>query len=122
MSSALEWLQAHAKADFCYLTTVGRRTGRPHTIEIWFGVEGERLFLLAGGRHASDWVRNLCVQPQVTVRIGDEARSALAAPVEPDTDDDALARRLLVGKYQSAEENLDDWGRRALPVVITFGG
>jgi hypothetical protein len=25
---------------FCYLTTVGRVSGRPHTIEIWFALDG----------------------------------------------------------------------------------
>jgi hypothetical protein len=24
---------------FCYLTTTGRRTGRAHTIEIWFALD-----------------------------------------------------------------------------------
>jgi hypothetical protein len=31
--------------QFCYLTTTGRRTGRAHTIEIWFGEDA--------GRHGS---------------------------------------------------------------------
>ena len=35
---------------FCYLTTRGRRTGRPHTIEIWFVVIGASAYLMAGGR------------------------------------------------------------------------
>jgi len=27
---------------FCYLTTTGRRTGRLHTIEMWFALEEAR--------------------------------------------------------------------------------
>ena len=35
--------------DFCYLTTRGRVTGRPHEIEIWFAVDGDTVYLLSGG-------------------------------------------------------------------------
>ena len=58
--------------DFCYLTTVGRVTGRTHEIEIWFALEGHTLYMLSGGRDRSDWVKNLRHNPEVTVRIGGE--------------------------------------------------
>ena len=35
-----------AGEDFCYLTTVGRRSGKRHTIEIWFARENGALYLL----------------------------------------------------------------------------
>jgi hypothetical protein len=35
---------------YVHLTTVGRRTGRPHRIEIWFAEHDERLYMLSGGR------------------------------------------------------------------------
>jgi hypothetical protein len=50
---------ALAREDFCYLTTTGRVTGRPHTIEIWFALDGATLYMLSGGREHSDWVKNL---------------------------------------------------------------
>jgi hypothetical protein len=34
--------------EYCYLTTTGRRTGRPHRIEIWFGQRDRTFYLLAG--------------------------------------------------------------------------
>ncbi len=34
------WLSEHADVDGCDVTTTGRRSGRPHEIEIWFGVIG----------------------------------------------------------------------------------
>ena len=40
-------LEALAGQDFAYVTTRGRRTGRPHTIEIWFGVREGRAYLLS---------------------------------------------------------------------------
>jgi len=111
---------------FCYLTTTGRRTGEPHTIEIWFGRESEddrTLYLMAGGRDRSDWVRNLVADPHVTVRIGDDELTATARVLDPDndSDEDARARRLLLAKYQKGEE-LAGWGRGALPVALDLGG
>ena len=120
MTSSAEWLLANLATDFCYLTTTGRKSGLPRTIEIWFGVDGSRLFMMAGGRETSDWVRNLMANPSVSVRIGEETRVGSAFTVNPESADDALARRLLVEKYQSPQEDLDDWGRRALPVVVSF--
>jgi deazaflavin-dependent oxidoreductase (nitroreductase family) len=102
---------------FCYLTTVGRRTGRAHTIEIWFGGSGDTLYLMAGGREGADWVRNLLAAPHVSVRIGQRTVPAIARIVETDSEEDALARRLLLEKYQESDE-LESWGRSALPVAL----
>ncbi|MBV9664057.1 MAG: nitroreductase family deazaflavin-dependent oxidoreductase [Actinobacteria bacterium] len=109
-----------AEEMFCYLTTTGRRTGTPHTIEIWFGREREQtIYLMAGARDRSDWVRNLMAEPRVSVRIGDDEIHATARVLDPDrdADEDALARRLLLAKYQKGEE-LAGWGRGALPVAL----
>jgi hypothetical protein len=43
-------LRTLAGEDFCYLTTTGRVTGRPHTIEIWFALEGGTLYTLSDKR------------------------------------------------------------------------
>lgn len=39
-----------AALDSCYVTTKGRRSGSPHTVEIWFALLGDIVYLLAGGR------------------------------------------------------------------------
>jgi deazaflavin-dependent oxidoreductase (nitroreductase family) len=111
-------LQRWASEPFLYLTTFGRRTGRAHRIEIWFAVHGERLYLLSGGRDGADWVRNLQANPRVTVELGDETHVGAAGVLEAGTADDQLARELLVAKYRDDEDDLDEWGRTSLPVVI----
>lgn len=108
----------HADADYCYVTTTGRRTGKSHEIEIWFGARGDTLYLLSGSGDRSDWVRNLLVDPQVTVRIEGESLPGRARRVAH-PDEDALARRLLVDKYAPRYRgSLDRWGRESLPVAI----
>jgi deazaflavin-dependent oxidoreductase (nitroreductase family) len=104
---------------FCYLTTVGRRTGRPHTIEIWFAAVGRTLYLLAGGRDRADWVRNLRAAPAVEVRIAAQQYQAVARVLEAGTEEDRLARRLLLAKYQSpGAHDLERWGETALAVAV----
>jgi deazaflavin-dependent oxidoreductase (nitroreductase family) len=110
---------ALAGEDFCYLTTTGRVTGKPHEIEMWFGLgpEGQTLYMLAGGGDGSDWVKNLRRDPEVSVRIADERFDGRARVVE-DTDEDDLARRLLVEKYEQNPGSLANWRRTALPVAV----
>jgi len=59
-----------AGQPYCYLTTTGRVSGRPHRIEIWFAIDGGTLYMLSGGRERSDWVKNLRRTPAVTVELG----------------------------------------------------
>jgi deazaflavin-dependent oxidoreductase (nitroreductase family) len=109
-----------AGEDFCYITTTGRVTGKPHTIEIWFALAANVLYILAGDGERSDTVRNLRRQPSVRVKLGDVTHEATARVVT-DAGEDALARRLLVEKYQPGSgDDLTSWGRTALPVAFEF--
>jgi hypothetical protein len=65
-------------------------------------------------------VRNLQANPRVTVELGEETHSGVARVLEAGGADDQLARQLLLGKYGPSEDNLDEWGRTSLPVVIEF--
>ena len=109
--------QQFADDDFCYLTTIGRVTGQPHTIEIWFALDGDSLYMLSGS-HTSDWVKNLLRAPDVAVRLG-ETTFAGRARVVAQAEEDALARRLVLAKYQPRDsDDLSGWGRTALPVAV----
>lgn len=108
-----------AGTDYCYLTTTGRTSGEPREIEIWFGLVGTTLYMLSGGRDKSHWVRNLKKTPAVRVRIGEQTFAGVARIVASDTEEDALARKLLVEKYQPGYGNdLTNWGRTSLPVAV----
>ncbi|HEX2047989.1 MAG TPA: nitroreductase family deazaflavin-dependent oxidoreductase [Acidimicrobiales bacterium] len=106
---------------FCYITTTGRRTGQPHRIEIWFAGEagGRTIYVLADGRERADWVRNVMADPHGVVRVGSQEGEALGRVVEAGTEEDALARRLLLAKYQKpGSKDLERWGASALPVAF----
>ena len=107
------------REEYCYLTTTGRITGKPHQIEIWFGLHEDSLYLLSGGMDGSDWVKNLLKNPSVTVRIAKHTFTATARVIT-DEEEDKRARTMLAEKYQEWEEDkkLSDWARTALPIAI----
>jgi deazaflavin-dependent oxidoreductase (nitroreductase family) len=110
-------LAALSDESFCYITTTGRVSGRQHTIEIWFALEGGTIYMLAGN-HGSDWVKNIRRTPEVAVRIGERTWRG-AGRVVSDPEEDARARSLVVGKYQPGyAEDLTDWGRTSLAVAV----
>jgi deazaflavin-dependent oxidoreductase (nitroreductase family) len=109
-------LRALAGEDFCYLTTTGRVTGRPHEIEIWYAIDGSTLYMLSDS-HNSDWVKNLRRTHEVTVRIADETFDGRARVVE-DREEDEVARSLLIEKYERNPGSLSNWRNTALPVAV----
>ena len=117
-----EWNKLSAQLvheEYCYLTTTGRVTGKPHKIEIWFGLKDKVVYLLSGGRDKSDWVKNLMKNPSVTLRIGRHTFQA-AARIVTDEKEETVARYLLAEKYQEweKERELSEWARTSLPVAM----
>jgi deazaflavin-dependent oxidoreductase (nitroreductase family) len=113
-----------AREQFCYLTTIGRRTGKGHTIEIWFALSstGKTLYMLSGGRDRSDWVKNIVRNPAVEVRIADRVLGGRARVVE-DPDEERTARRLVVAKYYGREQvRSTGWEAESLPVAVDLEG
>ncbi|HLA07995.1 MAG TPA: nitroreductase/quinone reductase family protein [Anaerolineales bacterium] len=105
--------------EYCYLTTMGRITGKPHEIEIWFGLNDFMLYLLSGGGIKSDWVKNLLKVSNVSVRIADRTFLATARMVKEEKEE-SMARILLADKYKERESDgsLSEWARTALVVGI----
>lgn len=106
--------------DFCYLTTRGRRTGRPHEIEIWFALGGRTIYLLSGGGEMSDWVRNLRADSAVAVRLRDTTYEADARVVD-EGEESERGRTLVFDKYQPRYNgSLERWRRESLLVAVDF--
>jgi len=95
-----------------YLTTVGRTSGLPRQIEIWFVAFGGRYYLLAEHFRRAQWVRNIEVNPRVQVRIGGHDREATARILDETADAETwrVAQDVARKKY--------GWGD-GLPVEIT---
>jgi deazaflavin-dependent oxidoreductase (nitroreductase family) len=112
-------LSQFAHEEFCYLTTTGRKTSKPHEIEIWFCIHDNSLYLMAGGGEKADWVQNLIQNPVATIRIGKEIFS-VTARFDKDKSEDEAVRNLMADKYQEREKDgsLSEWAQTALPVAF----
>ena len=58
-----------AREKFIYLTTRGRKTGKPHTVELWFAAAGKKVYLSHEGAY-TDWMRNIPDDSRVEFKIG----------------------------------------------------
>ena len=56
-----------ADEDYCYITTAGRVSGKPHMVEIWFGASGDTIYVLAEKGHEADFVKNAKKKPAVVM-------------------------------------------------------
>lgn len=94
-------LQRIADQSTIELTTIGRRSGKPHTRPVWFVVSGGTILVQAGKDGNRDWFRNLQKNPTVTLRAGEYAFRARAAAVTDPARIEAV-RQLFLQKYTSA--------------------
>jgi len=95
-----------------HLTTVGRATGRPREIEIWFILCREKFYLFSEHGEAAGWVKNIRRSPNVSVRIGERTVKAAAKVLDYQTD------RQLWDEVQAIADRKYGWGD-GLPVEIT---
>jgi deazaflavin-dependent oxidoreductase (nitroreductase family) len=112
------WLRSVAEEPFAYLTTIGRVSGRPHEIEIWFAADGRSVYFLSGGRDRADWVRNLQRTAHVTVRIGGRTVAGTGRVISPASAEDGHARDLVWRKYTGPGNDLRSWRDSALAVAV----
>jgi deazaflavin-dependent oxidoreductase (nitroreductase family) len=101
-----------ADKQVLHLTTIGRVTGRPREIEIWFIVYQAKFYLFSEHREASGWVKNIRRNPNVSVRIGKSRIKAVARVLDYRTE------RLLWDDVQAIAVRKYEWGD-GLPVEIT---
>lgn len=94
----MSWLTPYATVENCYFTTIGRRTGNRHEVEIWFGVVDDTLYLISGNGAGADWFRNALADPAVTVRLASESRRGVARVVT-DADERRAVGELMAKKY-----------------------
>lgn len=81
----------------CRLTTIGRKSGAPRTVTLWFALEAGRVYL-AGGEEVPQWCRNLRANPEVSIAIGDATLRGRARLIG-DPAEAAAVRERFVERY-----------------------
>jgi deazaflavin-dependent oxidoreductase (nitroreductase family) len=99
------------ETQYLYLTTIGRVTGQPREIEIWFVELNDKLFILAEHFREAQWVKNIERNTRVRVRLGAQQFEATARVLDNERDRETwlIAQQLSREKY--------GWGE-GLPVEI----
>lgn len=105
----------------CDVTTVGRRSGTPRRIEIWYVVVDGQV-VLTGTPGTRGWLANLRAQPDAVLHLRDPDRDV---PVSAREVTDPAARRHLAREawrvqpwYADQPYSLDDWVDRSPMVVL----
>lgn len=112
-------LSQFEKEEYCYLTTRGRVTGKPHEIEIWFVVHEDALYIMSGNMEKSDWVKNLLKDPHVSICIAGQTFPVLAALLDNKTLE-SIVRMKMATKYNEKEgSELSEWAKTALVVKFS---
>jgi deazaflavin-dependent oxidoreductase (nitroreductase family) len=102
-------------AEYAYLTTTGRVSGEPHTVELWFVADDDTVWFLSD--ETPDWQRNAREHADVQVRIGAwrwDATARFELPTEMSRAG-LSARTAMLAKYQAGYgSDLNAWARDAL--------
>lgn len=119
-SSVVRVLDIASIADekYIYLTTIGRRTGRPHTVELWFAVAQGILYLSHEGRY-TDWMKNILNKDRVTFTIRGLDWEGTARIVRGG-DAFETGKYALYRKYygDARKEVIDDWFSESTVIEI----
>jgi deazaflavin-dependent oxidoreductase (nitroreductase family) len=92
------------------ITTIGRKTGRPRRVEIYFHQFDGHYYLT--GRHGRkrDWEANIVANPEFTLHLkrGVEADIPVTGVPEPDPEERArILRRALIESWDSPPDRVD---------------
>ena len=109
MTNASE-LRRVGSAKFIHLTSTGRITGKPHTVELWFVVNDGRVYLSHEGEE-TDWMRNIKKNPKVIFEIGEKDFTGTARYLDDLENEAWTAKVALYEKYygKASKEAIGDW-------------
>jgi len=111
---------AVADEKYVYLTTRGHRTGKPHTVELWFAAVGDRVYLSHEGKH-TDWMRNILKDNRVEFRVrGLWFRGR--AKIMRSGEEFEIGKWALYLKYygEASKDVIDDWFSESSVIEISM--
>ncbi len=115
-------MEASKVADekYIYLTTRGRKTGNPHTVELWFALAEKKIYLSHEGAF-TDWMKNILEDARVKFKIGKipfEGNARIAEGAEALR----LGKHALYLKYygEANEDTINDWFSESTIIEISM--
>lgn len=101
------------------ITTIGRKSGQPRRLEIWFHNINGRLYI-TGTPGTRDWYANMVENPEFTFHLKESAQADLSARARPITERDErreVLAAIIAGLGDTgSKRDLDQWVRES-PLV-----
>ncbi len=93
-----------------HVTTLGRRTGKPHIVELWFAIANGKVYLSHEGQE-TDWMKNIAQNPEVTFEIGGKYFKGRGRYMQNGAKETAPGKVALYEKYygKAEMEIIEDW-------------
>lgn len=113
-----EELRSHR---YCLLSTQARVTGRRHTAELWFLPTDGGVHLMSGSGGLTTWCRNLELEEQGVLRIGDRSWLVRASRIDDDAEREQILRAFHEVYDPPGKDRTGPWLRDAvvLQLVLT---
>jgi deazaflavin-dependent oxidoreductase (nitroreductase family) len=105
--------------QYIYLTTKGRKTGKPHTVQLWFAYADGKLYLSHEGAY-TDWMKNLDKNEEVNAKI-DALILGAKAKIVGEGDSREQGKKALYEKYYkpASKAVIDDWFSLSTVIELT---
>jgi deazaflavin-dependent oxidoreductase (nitroreductase family) len=68
------------------LTTIGRSSGKPRSVTIWFVRDQNHLYVQSGKDGKTNWYRNILANPEVSLEIDSVQLTGRAVPIDDETE------------------------------------
>ena len=105
---------------YIYLTTKGRQSGRPHTVELWYACVNETIYLSHEGTN-TDWMKNILKENRVTFRIGYKQCTGKAHLVNDEKACEVGKHALYLKYYgKASEDTINDWFSESTIIEIAI--
>ncbi len=101
------------------ITTIGRKSGKPSRVEIWFHNLDGTIYItgLPGKR---DWYANMLAHPEFTFHLKESATADLPARATPITDPAARRAIFTTILQRLGRSGLNEWVANSPLVAVTF--
>ena len=99
-----------AVEKYIHLTTNGRKSGKSHTVELWFAVDSHKVYLSHEGEE-TDWMKNIEKNKDVRFQIAGREFIGKAHLLKDQTEEAWKAKVALYEKYygKADREVIEDW-------------
>lgn len=104
------------------ITTIGRKSGQPRRIEIWFHNLAGRLYITGMPSRPRDWLANLLAQPAFTFHLKASTQADLPARAVPIVEEGERRAVLtaILQKLGRTEEDVERWVRESPLVEVVL--